>query len=334
MFQTYQPSGRVSPAFIPWLLVALAVIIAVAFVYQLGLAWIPFIYVSLLLTMALGTAVGMASSRVVKWGKVRNVPASILCLIVLATVGLAAKFGFQYWTARNHIQANLSSLSLDQARTALEIEEQIGPEEWEEYKRTILSNYTFVDHLQDRIDTGWVLGRRGNGAPVAGWFVPLIWLIEAGAVLFIAAPVTLAAVKQPFNEKLGLWADDIETVMQLPITSQEMIDQINAAQSVQELLEIPLPKSDQSNQFAEYNISSVPNAENEDAYLSVELQSYSTNSKGETQVKKTNLVSLAVITAAQRDLLRGNAEILNEAFEAYRASLEKESESEIPAESE
>jgi hypothetical protein len=54
MFQTYQPSGKIGALAWPLMLVGMALAIALAFVYQFLLAWIPLIYVNFLLTWGMG----------------------------------------------------------------------------------------------------------------------------------------------------------------------------------------------------------------------------------------------------------------------------------------
>jgi hypothetical protein len=60
----------------------------------------------------------------------------------------------------------------------------------------------------------------------------------------------------------------------------------------------------------------------EDAYLTVDLQTHLVNSKGEKEVQSKALVTNAILSSAQRYQLKENAEIMNEAFAAYRESLQ------------
>lgn len=193
-----------------------------------------------------------------------------------------------------------------------------------DFRKVVLDNYTFMTHIEQRVESGWQIGKVGranDGNPISGIVVYIVWAIEAGAILYISGKATATAVKQPFSEKMGVWADENEVVMTLPVTNEEMVAKIKSATSVQELLELPIPKSDESNQFAVYTVHSVPGQEMEDAYLTVELQTHTVNSKGENQVASKALVRNAILSSAQRTHLKENAEIMNEAFAAYRASL-------------
>ncbi|MFO0939359.1 MAG: hypothetical protein U0930_01190 [Pirellulales bacterium] len=96
MFDTYKPSGRVSPLFLPMLALGLILVSAAAFIYQLGLHCIPLIYINFLLTLIMGVVVGFCTGLVIKLGKVRSTPAAFAILLILVTTAVAAKFGFQY----------------------------------------------------------------------------------------------------------------------------------------------------------------------------------------------------------------------------------------------
>jgi hypothetical protein len=320
MFDTYKASGRFSPQFIVWLAIGLVVAAGMAFVYQLGLHYIPLIYVNFMLTLGAAFVLGVLIALVIKQGKIRNTAIAVVSLLLLASTFLMAKYGFQFQRFKSELKTEIERMSAEELSQYYKVE--IEPESVAELKRQIVESYTFSEHIQLRVDTGWSLGRAGRGgAPVSGIFVYLVWLIEAGMLFYISGAATLEAVRKPFSEKMNAWADESEVLMTLPITSPEMVEKIQSAKSVQDLLEIPLPKSDQSNQFAVYTVNSIPGEEMEDAYLTVQLQTHSVNKKGENEVKTQLLVTNAILTSAQRAHLKDNAQILNEAFRAYHESL-------------
>jgi hypothetical protein len=313
MFQVYQPSGRFSPVAIILAALASVLVIALAYVYQLGLHWIPFIYVNCLLTWGMGMAIGKATEFVVKKGHVRNVPLALLILVFLVVAGLCAKFGFQYLHARMEVaQATPQDLGL-------ELERPLTPQELQEFREELLNAYGFVDHIEARVESGWTIGRAN--APIGGPVVYLVWVVELGIILYFGGAIALEAVRKPYSETLKRWADSVTVEMTLPITNPLMVAKISSAKSVQELLELPIPDSDQSNKIAVYEVYSVPDSPREDAYLTVDVQTFSQNAKGETEVAHEFLVKLAVITAAQRAQLKENSELMQEALAAYRASL-------------
>ena len=313
MFEVYKPSGGVG--FTTWLLLIVGVVITavLAYIYQYLLELIPYIYLNALMTLGLGIAIGTISAFIITKGHCRSLVVGTLIGLVLATVGLGAKFVGQYYTAR--------SAGLEFLETTNEFSEEERPFVIAAFKE----KYTFLIHLEDRIDAGWALGRRNNnGAPVGGWLVYLVWLVEAGIIFYFAWTMSRGAARQPYSEKMSLWADEAESVMMLPITSDEMVSKIQAATSVDELLELPIPKTDESAKLAQYIVNSIPGQEMEDAYLTVKTIEFSINKKGEQETKEKMLVENAVLSSQQRAQLVENAELLNEAMDEFRKSVQEE----------
>jgi hypothetical protein len=300
---------------VPLILLATGATIPLAFVYQLVLNLIPLIYVNFLATLGMGYGLGRVGKFVVQSGKVRNLVVASLLAIILTFTGLGAKFFFQYLTI------------LDNVTTEVMQSENIEASQREELKRKISKDLTFVKHLKTRAEIGWHLGRGGqNGAPVNGVFVYLVWMIEAGIVLYFSVPSTYASAGMPFSEKLNAWASETNTVMILPVTSEEMVSQIRAATSVEQLLEIPIPKTDESNQFAVYKVNSIQGQELEDAYLTVSLLTLSVNNKGEQVREEKELVKNAILSSQQRAHLVESAQLLQKAIAEYRQAVNAEAE--------
>ena len=311
MFDVYKPSGGIGPLTYPLIIGGIAVAVALAFVYQLLLEWIPFIYVSFLITGAMGMGIAMIGSFIVNKGHCRNLMVAAIIGLVLATCGLGAKYWFQY----QHLLS---------AATAAEMEEEKLPEaDRDKVRESWATSFTFMDHIKFRAENGWEIGRNG-GAPISGMLVYLVWLIEAGIIYYLATTIPVSAAGEPYSEKTSKWADEAQVVMSLPVTEDEMVSKIKSASMIDELLEIPIPKTDLSNQFAMYTVNSIPGQELEDAYLTVDLTTYSINNKGEEVTTSTPLVKHAVLTSEKRQQLIDNAELLQEALADYRASVEEE----------
>lgn len=305
MFETYRPSGRFGALTFPLLIVGLFASAALAFVYQLLLDLIPLIYISFLITLGLGFAIGIAGAMTVSGGKIRNVLFAGGIGILMTLTALGAKYYFQY----RSIVAEFVTDEMQQ--------QQIPAAQRAEVEEAVMQSLTFVRHLQLRADIGWQIGR-GGGLPIEGGFVYLIWLIEAGVVGYLGVKIPVARAREPYSEKLDAWANEAEIVMTLPITSVEMIAKIRAATSVEELLTIPIPQTDESHQFAVYTVNSIEGEELEDAYLSVELITLSVNSKGEQEKTEEPLVKHAILSSTQRHQLVEDASLLQEALHDFR----------------
>jgi hypothetical protein len=305
MFEIYRPSGRFGVLTIPMVIIGLVAAIALAFVYQLLLDLIPLIYISFLVTLGLGFAAGIGGSMIVSAGKVRNVMLAGLIGILLTVSALGAKYYFQYRSMLAEV--------VDAEMQELEIPAEQQPE----FEKAVAQEFTFMRHLELRAAIGWQIGRRG-GMPIQGVFVYLIWLVEAGIVGYLAVKVATGRAREPYSEKLDAWASEAEVVMTLPISSPEMVSKIRAATSVEDLLTIPIPETDESHQFAVYTVKSIEGEELEDAYLSVELITLSINNKGEQEKKEEPLVKYAILSSEQRHQLVENASLLQEALADFR----------------
>ena len=289
MFKTYRPSGKFGVAAIPLWLVALVIVVPLAIVYVILLRLIPLIYVSFLLTLVAGWLLGLVAYFVCKWGHVRNSMVAWLVGLSLPVAFLSVKYLFQW-----------NVWAIDDP------------------------NLRFMEHLQQRVDVGWEIGRRGQANQVNGFMVYIVWLLEAGLIFFRSPFRAASQSREPYSDPLKQWASENEQIMVLPITEDEMIAKIQAASTVDQLLEIPIPKSDEATKFAVYNVSSIPGQEMEDAYLSVFLMDLVVGSNGEVEQNLTPLVQNAILTSAQRHQLAENADLLKEAMEDYRQAVEED----------
>ena len=286
MFETYTPSGKFGARAIPLWVVGIIVALPLALVYVILLDVIPIIYVSFLLTLVVGWLLGLAAYYICNFGHVRNTMVAWLVGLSLPAVFLVAKHVIQW--------------------------NYLGP------------NLDFFSYIEQRVDEGWMIGRRGRNNQINGIIVYGIWLLEAGIIFFRSPFRAAAQAKEPYSEPLKQWAAEQEQIMVLPISDDQMITKIKAASTVDQLLEIPIPKTDEATKFAVYSVNSIPGKEMEDAYLSVSLMDLVVGSNGEVEQKMTPLVRSAILTSAQRYQLADNASLLKEAMDDYRRSVEEE----------
>ena len=313
MSNVYKPSGHVGLATWPLLLVGIAASVGLAYCYHLLLGWIPFIFVSVLITCGLGIVLAMLGGFVVNVGHVRNLMMGALIGILLSTTVIISKYWFQY------------QRDLDIKTTKMLVDNRIPETKRSQVREILGQQIPWQKHLQNRAASGWNIDRGGGGGlPIKGAFVYLIWVIEAGIIYYFAVATPASAAGEPYSEKTNRWANESQVIMTLPISNEEMVGKIKSATTVDELLEIPIPKTDQSNQFAIYTVNSIPGEEMEDAYLSVDLRTYSVNSKGEEENQEQVLVRHAILPTEKREQLVENAELLQEAMADYRAALEEE----------
>ena len=320
MFEVYKPSGGFGVSTFFYLLIGLVAAAVLAFVYAMGLRYIPFIIISVAMAVVFAVALAMVGSMVVKRGHCRNVWLAGAIGLLLCLFGVTVKHYVQY---RFYIE--------DITETVIELkvrEGKINPGKVEEAREMLrdwaLTECSFLRHFTERAKEGMTIGRRGNGTPISGAFIYLIWAIELGMALLLGGIATVDAANEPYSEKLGMWASETEEAMYLPISSDEMVEQIKSATTVEELLEIPIPKSLGGQRHVFYDIHSVPGEEMEDAYLSVKLREKTIDKNGKEKMVETKLVNNAILTSEQRAQLLENASLLEEALDDYRQAVHEE----------
>lgn len=324
MFEVYKPSGGFGLSTIIYFLIGLVLAGLLAFVYAYGLRYIPLIYVSFLMTGAFGLALGFLGSVIVSMGHCRNTLLAAMIGLLLCGFGLAAKHYVQYGLWLGDYTEFVVENEIREGTLAQGQAEAGG----EKIREALANQFSYFDHFKERADEGIVVGR-GKGAPLTGVFIYAIWVIEFGIVLYLSWMMPIGSAKEPYSEKMGTWADETEEAMRLPISSDEMVNQIKSAATVEELLEIPIPKTIDNQRYALYTVHSVPGEELEDAYLSVSLFVRSFDKDGEEQLDETELVQNAILTSAQRGQLLENASLMNEALAAYREALAEDARAEV-----
>ncbi|MDB4964342.1 MAG: hypothetical protein JWN44_31 [Myxococcales bacterium] len=209
-FATYRPSGRFSPLTLPLFIAAIVSGVAVAWLYQALMSWIPYIYVDLVLCAGFGAALGAAGMFAVRRGHCRNrVLAAILALpLALAPVGAS-----YYWGYRS----TLSTIAEQHPETPLEIIQQ---------------ELTFSRWLEVKQEAGWTLSSHGSSSSrsrpdVSGTFVVVVWVIEALVILGLTMLLVDTEAAKPYCESCrgwcvprpltphGLTAADVESAMQM-----------------------------------------------------------------------------------------------------------------------
>lgn len=176
MVETYRHSGRIGAIGIPLMLVG-SCVSAIVFgtIYAYGLAWIPIIYASLLLTAGLGAGIGLVVGLSGKAGKVRNQLIIQLFGLVGGMIGLAAAWSFD---------------------AAAKFPEQFsGP----------MLDYQLLRAWGEFCYENGTWGLKGN-VTVKGMFLAAIWIAETLVVLGLSFVVAgMITDSTPFCEQCMTW---------------------------------------------------------------------------------------------------------------------------------
>ena len=194
----YKHSGRVPLAGLCWALIAgCLVAVPLGVVYSYGTNWIPIVYVNFLLTLVLGAAIGGAVGLGASAGRIRNVPVASLAGAAMGLVGL-----YVAWAADP-----IARFGQEEAMMQLGIAWLFDPRVLWAYMQIFYENGF------------WGMS---DGNPVSGIFLGIVWLVEAGIILFVAAkiPATMLADK-PYCETCNQWATIESDVQRLVATPEQ-----------------------------------------------------------------------------------------------------------------
>jgi hypothetical protein len=268
--ETYRHSGRIDAMTIPVGLVGgLVISVAMAWVYQLAVDWIPLIYVSVLCTLGFGFGFGFAMTFLLQKLNCRNRFVAGLLTLILAGVGLAASFGFAYLRT-------VGELAKENKMTTQEVREQYG----------------FQRYITKRVEAGWNIGSHGrtNGSAMSGIMVWLIWLIEALIVIVGAVVVTVGALTDPFCEECHDWL----AKRVVGFRNSVPLEKLNAAVSEGTLAEVLAVEGGDAATpgVMEYSVYSCEGC-SQKHYLSLTHKYSVTNSKGQQEAKSDTILQHA-----------------------------------------
>lgn len=181
--ETYRHSGVVPLG--GALLTTLVGLIATALygvIYTFAVVWIPFIYVTFLLTLGFGFLIGLTVGGLATFGRIRNT------FVLGAIALLMALFGI-------YVEWGTSPLALGMQEIGI-----LG------FLPDVM--WWFVQYLYQ--NGSWRLFGDDN---VSGIPLAIIWLIEAGTIIFIAVTVAIGKIgDQAFCEQCNAWIQNEEGV--------------------------------------------------------------------------------------------------------------------------
>jgi len=212
MLETYQPSGRFSSILAGTIIVGLVAAVVLAYVYQTLVWWIPLVWLDWIFVAGLGFGLFFVTHVVVQLGKCRSTFAAIFAGLLISVTALVASHWVSYTQHRDY----MAKLIVEEAsKEGYKTLGDLGIEDPEIAKLPIEADllsdiYHFSDHWNERYENGWSIGKSGKGLPLTGVIVYLIWLIEAGVILFAGAIGGISASREPYDETADNWMDSKE----------------------------------------------------------------------------------------------------------------------------
>jgi phosphate/sulfate permease len=188
-FASYRPSGRFNPLTLALFAGAIVAAAAAAWLYQMLMTWIPYIYVNLVLCAGFGAALGVAGAWAVRRGHCRNRVVAVALAVPLAAAAVGASY---YWGYRS----TLSAIAEKNPETPIEaIREEVTFERW----------------IDARKEAGWTMSSshssdsRRNSPDISGAGVLVVWAIEALLLLGLTVLLVDAEAQKPYCERCGRW---------------------------------------------------------------------------------------------------------------------------------
>ena len=201
MITKYIPSGKCRGSVVPFTILGVVIAAVWGAIYQVSIEFIPWIYLTFLLTLVCGFGTVVICSFFLNFSHCRNV-------MIGALAGLAIGFSV---LATGHIMSYIawSAIIDDDIQSAKAAQDQLSPTS--ENSNNNLSTaenseerFFFLEPLeyaQIRANTGWSIGSVSSGAPVTGIFFYLTWIIEAVIMLGAGIFGGIGAAKSPYCER-------------------------------------------------------------------------------------------------------------------------------------
>lgn len=201
----YTPSGKFSPvSIILFLILCVTLFPVLGAIYTYAVWYIPFIYVSFLMTFGLGAGVGFLISKIViHIGKVRS-PKVAFSLVVLGAI-VAIYVGWAVWADLIINSAEAAGFSdMTVQKSSMDLEQVLF----------FLTHPTLLFQLMADINDYGTWGF-SSGSSVSGFFLWIVWGLEAIIILATVIIFGARGLGKPFCEKSNKWFKEIA----LPPTS-------------------------------------------------------------------------------------------------------------------
>jgi hypothetical protein len=273
----YSPSGFFRPTTFVFFLGAAAGALVVSWLYQLGMHWIPRVsmYLSILVCLGFGFALGAAAGWAVERGHCRNRAIALLLTLPLAGALQAGSFVFAYRQATADY-AERQGLTVEEVRDAT----------------------PFSDYLHARVEGGWQMTDHGrDSGKIDGWMVWAIWGCEALILFGFAVALAWQAVGAPYCERCNLWCK--ERGMLLHGLGRGEADPLLQSGDLDALIGLPLPAEPDLKVALALTANLCPQCK-ETGFLTVEEKRVVAQKRGKPQEAKKQLVKHAVLRADQR----------------------------------
>jgi len=281
MLMAYEPSGRSGPLLSIWGLLAIGALVASGWVYQLAIDWIPLIFLNALLTAGYGFLGFVMVGLALNYSKCRS---PVFGVLLGLAVGLAGTAGTHYFAYARVIDTAMAQYE----------KETDKPAEREKMTQAL----PIASYFETRVEQGW----RISSMPISGFFVYLIWFIEALLIIGISVLGGWLAGREPFCESCNVWADEERLLLTRWDQSDEAVEQLDGATTLDELINPPTTRphwtaeKQLGTSWLDYKVNACPNCE-ESRFLSISKNWVELDTEGDETEKSNEVHEYLVIDA-------------------------------------
>ncbi|HXU72532.1 MAG TPA: hypothetical protein VN947_24585 [Polyangia bacterium] len=278
-FATYRSSGKLGSLTIAYFLAAIVAAAGVAWLYQMLMTWIPYIYVNLVLCGLFGAGLGVAGAFAVRRGHCRNRLVALALAVPLALGGVAASF---YWA----YQSTLSKIADANGATVADVRAEVPFSRW----------------VEGRKQAGWTMSSSHsssssrNSPDISGAGVLVIWAIEALAILGIAVLIVDTEASKPYCESCGRWCT--AKPLSLGGLGQPDVEQAVQLGDLMPLVDIQV-RGDGDGSRSLLMTGHICEGCSDTGFLSVD-EKIVTRKKKQSQTKTVHLIRYALLSSPQR----------------------------------
>jgi len=285
----YQPSNKFSPLSLIYFVVACITAIPIlALIYSYAIWYIPFPYINFFITLGFGFGIGWVVQKLaISLGKVRNNKLAYFLGFLGALIGLYLSWAIWVDLVINAGETYGSSrigISVSNIKLLQVLDLALQP--------------SLLFELMGQIMDVGVWGIRST--TVSGWFLGLIWIIEALIVVVMGTIIPAGKSGEPFCELNQKWY----TEKQLPALSYLTAEmqavtplENNDFSALKEISYVSDPTT------ANHSVFTLYSNETNENYLSIQNRTATVNDKGETKFTDHEVVTHLRINEEFSDFL-------------------------------
>lgn len=230
-WDVYQPSNRLGASTIPAAIGVIVLAAGAAFLYQRITTWMPLIYANFLIAAGLGAGIGGLMSEAFLRTHGRSPSMASGLAVAAAVVAFVASFFAGASFLRSEIAEGMRELKGKAALEGAVVADDAAIE-------AAIQQVGVQDFIEERVESGWTLGRSRSGVPISGVLVWCVWLAELVLIAGAAYGLARARMDRVYCEDCGRFCT-VRHVATLRHMAPRAVDDALFTASIDALLAVP-----------------------------------------------------------------------------------------------